>query len=137
MNALSPTLELAPALVVLPGPQAAVCDGAGARLLSGDEARRLALSAPVVVAHAGLTAKRLELSAPARSRDIFDALELYAFVRPARFCAPSATGLALAAGMAEPKTIEAKATALARACSVATMRGGWPCRRRWWWPTRG
>jgi ATP-dependent DNA helicase DinG len=118
VNALSPSLELAPALVVLPGPQAAVCDGGGARLLSGGEARRLALSAPVVVAHAGLTAKRLELSAPARSRDIFDALELYAFVRPARFCAPSATGLALAMGLAEPRTIEAKARALRDVCAM-------------------
>ena len=118
MNALSPSLELAPALVVLPGAQAAVCDGAGPRLLSANEARRLAMSAPVVVAHAALTAKRLELSAPARSRDIFDALELYAFVRPARFCAPSATGLALALGLAEPRSVEAKATALREVCGL-------------------
>ena len=118
MNALSSTLDLAPALVVLPGPQAAVCDGAGARLLTPADARKLAMSAPVVVAHAGLTAKRLELSAPARSRDIFDAMELYAFVRPARFCAPSATGLALALGLAEPKTIEAKALALRESCGL-------------------
>src|SRR5271168_5135528 len=76
------------------------------------------MSAPVVVAHAALTAKRLELSAPPRSRDIFDALELYAFVRPARFCAPSATGLALALGLPEPRTAEAKAASLREVCGL-------------------
>jgi ATP-dependent DNA helicase DinG len=131
VNALSPTLDLAPALVVLPGPQAAVCDSADARRVSASEARKLALSAPVVVAHAGLTAKRLELSAPARSRDIFDALELYAFVRPARFCAPSATGLALALGLPEPRAVEAKAASLREACTLLLAEVAetpWPSR---------
>ena len=68
MNAVSPAVDLAPALVVLPGPRAAVCDGAGARVVRPVEARDLAMSAPVVVAHAGLTARRLELQTPARSR---------------------------------------------------------------------
>ena len=65
MNAPSPPLSLAPALVVLPGPRAAICDGARSGLLSADQARKLALSAPVVVVHAALTAKRLDLQAPA------------------------------------------------------------------------
>ncbi|QUD86912.1 ATP-dependent DNA helicase [Phenylobacterium montanum] len=116
MNAVSPALDLAPALVVLPGPRAAVCDAAGAKPLTADEARRLATSAPVVVVHAGLTAKRLDLQAPARSPNIFDALELFAFVRPARFCAPSAAGLALALGMAEPRGAADQAVALSEAC---------------------
>ncbi len=116
MNAPSPILDLAPALVVLPGPRAAVCDGAGARGLGADEARKLALSAPVVVVHAALTARRLDLQTPARSREIFDALELFAFVRPARFCAPSATGLALALGLAEPKGAVEQAASLGEAC---------------------
>ena len=47
-----------------------------------------------------MTARRLGLHAPARSPRVFDALELYAFVRPARFTAPSAAGLALALGLA-------------------------------------
>jgi ATP-dependent DNA helicase DinG len=131
VNDLSPILDLAPALVVLPGPQAAVCDGAGARRVSASEARKLALSAPVVVAHAALTAKRLELSAPARSRDIFDALELFAFVRPARFCAPSATGLALALGLPEPRTAEAKAASLREVCGLLLAEvadAPWPSR---------
>lgn len=111
-------LDLAPALVVLPGPRTAVCDGAGARRLTASAARDLALGAPVVVAHAGLTAKRLELSPPARSPHIFDALELFAFVRPARFCAPSAVGLALALGWPEPKGEEAQAETLRKACEA-------------------
>ncbi len=116
MNALAPALDLAPVLIVLPGPRAAVADGSGARDLAIADARKLALSAPVVVAHAGLTARRLELPAPPRSRDIFDALELFAFVRPAKFCAPSAVGLALALGMPEPKTPAEQATSLAAVC---------------------
>jgi ATP-dependent DNA helicase DinG len=118
VNALSPALELAPALVVLPGPRAAVCDGAGARDVSPADARRLAVSAPVVVAHAALTARRLDLQSPARSRDIFDALELFAFVRPAQFCAPTAVGLALALGRPEPKGAAAQAAALRDACAA-------------------
>ncbi|HEY2659252.1 MAG TPA: ATP-dependent DNA helicase [Caulobacteraceae bacterium] len=118
MNAVSPALDLAPALVVLPGPRAAVCDGAGARVLAGDEARRLALSSPVVVVHAGLMAKRLDLQAPSRSRDIFDALELFAFTRPAKFCAPSAAGLALALGLPEPRGAVEQAASLRETCRL-------------------
>jgi ATP-dependent DNA helicase DinG len=116
VNALWPALELAPVLVVLPGPRAAVCDGAGARAISPAEARKLAVSAALVVAHAGLTARRLELQSPPRSRDIFDALELFAFVRPAQFCAPTAVGLALALGRPEPKGAGEQAAVLREAC---------------------
>ncbi|HEX2801137.1 MAG TPA: ATP-dependent DNA helicase, partial [Phenylobacterium sp.] len=99
------------------------------------------------VAHAGMTARRLGLSPPPRSARILDALELFAFARPARFCAPSAAGLAQALGMAEPKGAEAQAAALRAACGVllaelaeapepsreealavaeTLARGGWP-----------
>jgi ATP-dependent DNA helicase DinG len=118
VNAPATALGLAPALVVLPGPRAAVSDGSGARPLAAEEARNLARGGPILVAHAGMTARRLNLPSPARSRDIFDALELFAFVRPARFCAPSAAGLALALGMAEPKTPEAQAESLKLACGL-------------------
>ena len=131
MNAISPALDLAPALVVLPGPRAGVADGAGARELTPAEAERLALRAPVVVAHAALTARRLGLQAPPRSRDIFDALELFAFVRPAQFCAPSAAGLALALGLPEPRGAAAQAGALADACRLLLAEVGekpWPTR---------
>ena len=98
MNAISPSLDLAPALVVLPGPRAAAADGYGAKALAPPYARELFEAGPVLVAHAGLTARRLGLSPPPRSPGIFDALELFAFVRPGKFCAPSAAGLAMAMG---------------------------------------
>jgi ATP-dependent DNA helicase DinG len=109
---------LAPALVVLPGPRSAIADAAGASALRAPDARDLLESAPVLVAHAAMTARRLGLHAPPRSPRIFDVLELFAFVRPARFCAPSAAGLAQALGLAEPKGAEAQAGALREAAAV-------------------
>ena len=47
-----------------------------------------------------------------RSPRIFDALELYAFARPARFTAPSAAGLAQALGLPEPRGPEEQAATL-------------------------
>jgi ATP-dependent DNA helicase DinG len=99
--------------------------------MAAEEARRLVRGGPILVAHAGLTARRLDLAAPARSRDVFDALELFAFVRPARFCAPSAAGLALALGMVEPKTPEAQAESLKLACGLLLFELAetpWPSR---------
>ncbi|HRD29979.1 MAG TPA: ATP-dependent DNA helicase, partial [Caulobacter sp.] len=99
MNAPTPVLELAPALVVLPGARSAVADGAGAKDLRPPYAREMLEHGPVLLAHAGMTARRLGMNAPGRSRSIFDALELFAFVRPAKFTAPSAVGLAQALGL--------------------------------------
>jgi ATP-dependent DNA helicase DinG len=118
VNARALALDLAPALVVLPGPRAAAADGQGARSLRAPDARDLFEHGPVLVAHAAMTARRLGLHVPPRSPGLFDALELFAFVRPARFCAPSAAGLALALGLAEPKGAEAQAAALREACAV-------------------
>ena len=84
MSALVPTLDLAPALVVLPGPRAAVADAEGARQVRPPSARDLFEGGPVLVAHAAMTAKRLGLHSPPRSPRTFDALELWAFVRPAQ-----------------------------------------------------
>ena len=99
------------ALVVLPGPKAAIADDEGARFLDAPQARR-AFNAGALVAHASLTARRLNLAPPPRSPRLFDALELYAFVRPAQFAAPSAAGLARAVGLAEPKGAAGQAAAL-------------------------
>jgi ATP-dependent DNA helicase DinG len=118
VNAASPSLDLAPALVVLPGPKAAVADAAGARLVGPPHARDLFEAGPVLTAHAAMTARRLALNAPPRSSRIFDALELFAFTRPARFCAPSAVGLALALGLDEPRNPVAQAEALNAACRL-------------------
>src|SRR3974390_3403512 len=118
VNASPVSLELAPALVVLPGPRAAVADGSGAQALRAPDARDLFDRGPVLVAHAAMTARRLGLNAPPRGPGIFDALELFAFVRPARFCAPSAAGLAQALGLPEPKGAPAQAAALREACRL-------------------
>jgi ATP-dependent DNA helicase DinG len=111
-------LDLAPALVVLPGPRAAVADVQQARAIRAPEARDLFETAPVLLAHAGMTARRLGLHAPPRSPRLFDALELFAFARPGRFAAPSAAGLAQALGLAEPKGAEAQAKALREVCGL-------------------
>jgi ATP-dependent DNA helicase DinG len=113
----APPGALPPALAVPPG-AGAVADDEGARALPRSQAARLFEDGPLIVAHAGLTARRLGLSPPPRSQDLLDALELYAFVRPAKFCAPSAAGLALALGLPEPVGAEAQAVALRHACEV-------------------
>ncbi len=131
MNALHSALDLAPALVVLPGPKCAIADGGGTRPVRPPEARDLMESGRVLVAHASLTARRLGLSPPPRSRDLFDALELYAFVRPARFCAPSAVGLAQALGLPEPKSPADQAATLQAACRQLLAEAAehpWPTR---------
>jgi ATP-dependent DNA helicase DinG len=118
VNAVAPSLDLAPALVVLPGPRAAVADGAGVHDVRPPSARDLFEAGPVLVAHAAMTARRLALNAPPRNPRTFDALELYAFVRPATFCAPSAAGLALALGQPEPKGAAAQAISLRESCTL-------------------
>jgi ATP-dependent DNA helicase DinG len=125
------SLDLAAALVVQPGPRCALADGRAARAVRPPEARDLFERGPALVAHAGLTARRLGLPTPPRSRDLFDALELYAFVRPGQFCAPSAVGLAQALGLAEPRALPEQADALHAACRqlLAELAAApWPSR---------
>jgi ATP-dependent DNA helicase DinG len=117
VNALAPALDLAPALVVLPGGRCAVADATGGREIAAAEARALFEGGPVVLVHAGMTAQRLSLRAPPRSPRLHDALELWAFVRPARFCAPSAAGLAMASGHEPPQTPEALAETVRAVCA--------------------
>jgi ATP-dependent DNA helicase DinG len=131
VNAIPAVLNLAPALVVLPGPRCAMADASGPRALRPPEARELAERAPTVVIHAALTARRLGLQPPARSPNVFDALELYAFVRPARFCAPSAVGLAQALGLPEPKGVVEQAATLRDGCAqllAELAEAPWPSR---------
>jgi ATP-dependent DNA helicase DinG len=110
-------LDLPVALAVPPG-AGATADDEGARALGRSAAARLFETGPVIVVHAALTARRLGLSPPVRSAALLDALELYAFVRPAKFCAPSAAGLSLALGLPEPVGAPAQATALREACRL-------------------
>jgi len=106
-----PWLALPAALAVPPG-AGAICDDEGARKIGRGAAEGVFTTGPVLVAHASLTARRLGIAPPPRSDHLLDVLELFAFVRPARFCAPSPTGLALAMGQSEPKGAEAQALAL-------------------------
>lgn len=112
MNAPPHFLDLAPALVVLPGGRSGVADGGGERAERTPRARDLFETGPVLIAHAAMTARRLSLGAPTRSPKLFDVLELFAFARPARFCAPSAVGLCLALGLREPHDAPSQAGAL-------------------------
>ena len=112
MNASAQALDLAPALAVLPGGRSGIADGGGSRLARAAEARELFEGGPALFAHASMTAARLGLHTPPRSARLFDVLELFTFVRPARFCAPSAVGLALALGLPAPADAAAQAAAL-------------------------
>ena len=65
-----------------------------------------------VVCHAPSVAARLKLEA---GTPLLDALELYAFARPARFCLPTAKGLADALKFDAPRTLEDQARMLQQA----------------------
>jgi ATP-dependent DNA helicase DinG len=76
--------------------------------LDASEAARRAQRTPPLLVHARATARRLGTDPfPA-----FDLLELFAFVRPASFCAPTPAGLAQALGAPKPADSEAAAAAL-------------------------
>ena len=107
-------MNLPPALIVLPGPKAALAEGNGARVVRPPEARDHFRDAGLLVVHAALTARRLGLEAPPRTPRLLDVLELFAFVRPGAFTAPSAAGLALALGEPEPAGHVQMAEALRR-----------------------
>ncbi len=112
MNAPTPALDLAAALVVLPGGRAEIAYGGVARPATADSARRIFEQGPVIVVHASLTARRLGLPPPPRSTRLLDVLELFAFARPGQFCAPSATGLMIAIGLPSPTALLGQAASL-------------------------
>src|SRR5215469_7462747 len=108
-------------------------------VLAPAEARRRVEDETPMLCHARATARRLDMPVfPA-----LDLLELYAFVRPARFCVPTPRGLAEALGIDLPRrpaeecvTLAAAARCLleelggetgneARAVAEAMDRGGW------------
>lgn len=82
--------------------------------LSLSQAGARCIKAPPLVCHARQTARRLGIEVfPA-----FDLLELYAFVRPAAFCAPTPRGLALALGLPAPQDHDAQAALLREAADL-------------------
>src|SRR5262245_6432380 len=83
-------------------------DGASRRIPLDELRRRLDAAAGPLVCFRPAIARRLGL----RNFPAFDALELFAFVRPARFCLPTIRGLAEALGLPSPRGLEAEADAL-------------------------
>src|SRR5580692_2472738 len=100
-----------PALVPAAGGAVVARDGETQRITL-DEAKSLFRSGDVIVAHAAFVSGRLK-TAPAKP--LYDVLELFAFVHPARAHLPSASGVARALGLAGPETAEAQALILVRA----------------------
>ncbi len=115
-------------------------DGEMLRLRHADAALR-ARATPPILCHAPATARRLGTDRfPA-----YDVLELFAFVRPARFCLPTARGIADALALGSARTPASEVSSLPRAAEhllreladadidndaigIARImtRGGWP-----------
>lgn len=97
--------------------RAFVSDAGSGRDIGLPEARELWGREPLIVANATLMRSRLFGNRQSREARHFDVLELFAFIRPAQFCAPSAAGLALTCGYDEPETPQAQAQVLASVVS--------------------
>ena len=92
-------------------------DGEVEDLSLGEAARRAREEAPLVC-HAPAVAALLGINGFAA----FDLLELFAFVRPARFCLPTPRGLAAALGLRAPEGAAGEALVL-RDAAVALLAG--------------
>jgi ATP-dependent DNA helicase DinG len=98
-----------PSLVPAPGGSVVSSVDGQTRRIGIEEARALFRSGDVIVAHALFVSGRLK-APPARP--LFDAVELFAFVRPAQPCIPSPLGMARALGLVPPHTPDENAIAL-------------------------
>jgi ATP-dependent DNA helicase DinG len=106
---------LAAPVLVAGRANAVFLDGRGdAREVTRSEAVELLGGGAPIVCHRPHVARRLGVS-PFAARD---ALELFAFVRPAQFCPPTVGGLAHALGMPRPSSLADEARALRRACEL-------------------
>jgi ATP-dependent DNA helicase DinG len=88
--------------------------------ISPDEAKTRLASETVMACHARATARRLDIAGFAA----LDLLELFAFVRPARFCVPTPRGLAVALGLASPETPAEACVTLATAARALLQELG-------------
>ena len=120
MNPALPKLRSKPARLLLPKAPVLVARGKKAVWLSSDGeheelgAQDAALKVKTempLVCHAPATAKRLGISEFAA----YDLLELFAFVHPGKFCAPSPVGLALALSLLPPEDPEGECVTLMQA----------------------
>lgn len=107
-------LPAAPALVAGPAEAAWLSPEGEIELLTPAEAARRARAAPPFLCHARATARRLGTSTFAA----LDLLELFAFVRPARFCLPTPRGLAMALELDPPVGLENEALTLITAAQI-------------------
>jgi len=109
-------VEMPPAPALVAGPRGAVLlqpDGE-VEELGLAAAARAALAVPPLVCHARNLARRLDV-APFRALDL---LELYAFVRPARFLVPTPAGLADALALPRPEDHAGEALLLLQAARL-------------------
>ena len=107
-----------------------IADGQATRQVGRGEAIRVVADTPVILLNAPLVGQRLgyaELSG-------LDLLELYAFMRPARFVVPTPKGLANATGLPMPARDEDVAAFLQAAAEaiLAIPAGDWPEREGAW-----
>ncbi len=86
--------------------------------LTLDDAAKRAKSALPMVCYRPTVARRLN----GASFAALEILELYAFVRPARFCLPTARGLASALSLAPPEDLESEAITLLQAADLLLGR---------------
>ncbi|MFM2043893.1 MAG: hypothetical protein RLY86_2469 [Pseudomonadota bacterium] len=101
-------LPPAPALVVGARMATLVTPDGEVEVLSPEAAARRLRDDPPILCHARAVARRLRTD-PFRA---YDVLELFAFVRPARFCLPTAKGLAAVLGLDPPTDPEGQAITL-------------------------
>jgi len=115
-DALPNTLSSAPPPALAVGATRAAWLEASGEIeeLSHAAAAERARSTPPLLVHGPATARRLGIERFAA----FDLLELYAFVRPARFCLPTARGLAMAMGLDAPRDLEEEALAIGQAAGL-------------------
>src|SRR5271168_1556379 len=121
--------ELTPARVLVPQAPVLVAgfrevlwlspDGEIEALAPAEARSRVEREAPMLC-HARATARRLDMPVfPA-----LDLLELFAFVRPARFCVPTPRGLAAALGLSAPESPAEACVALATAARALLQELG-------------
>jgi len=101
-------VSAAPALAVGPGRAVWLTADGEIETLDLRAAAQRAARTPVIVCHAPSVARRLRRD----DLPLLDVLELFAFVRPARFCLPTVAGLAATLNLAPPETLEEQAMAL-------------------------
>jgi ATP-dependent DNA helicase DinG len=116
----TPTLLLpdAPVLITHPGKAVWLSTDGEIETLPLDQAVRRVRDTPSMLCHRIAVAARLR-AAP-DSFFAFDLLELFAFVRPARFCVPTSRGLAESLSLPVPADAVAEALSL-RNCALALL----------------